>query len=303
MTTRQSECRQSRTTLCELLRNKGNRNVRYSDVVSLQRCRQPRQGTAAEAATACRDNRQQCRNHLLHPPSFYTQPTDSVRYLWTSIQQGEPYWGSREWHPITRYADVLHSLAVIPYTAPLPLSDGDNGERRSQARTVTYLLYHFNPFFMDREQETAQQTEDTKSTGTKRERRDSTISFRVSKTQREHIGRLADKCGMTLSDYVLARSYNYRPKARLTPRQEAVRDELIMARSDYARYTSMLNAMPQEERRAMFRNQTWMVGALQLLGRTAKVVTKLIDSHFSPNWIPETPQIQEQQKQKNSYDR
>ncbi len=40
------------------------------------------------------------------------------------------------------------TLAVIPYTAPLPLSDGDNGERRSQARTVTYLLYHFiNPLF------------------------------------------------------------------------------------------------------------------------------------------------------------
>ena len=110
---------------------------------------------------------------------------------------------------------------------------------------------------MDREQETAQQTEDTQSTEAKRERRDSAISFRVSKTQREHIGQLADKCGMTLSDYVLARSYNYRPKARLTPRQEAVRDELIMARSDYARYTSMLNAMPQEERRAMFRNQSW----------------------------------------------
>lgn len=133
---------------------------------------------------------------------------------------------------------------------PCHCPTGTMGNAGSQARTVTYLLYHFNPFFMDREQETAQQTEDTKSTGTKRERCDSTISFRVSKTQREHIGRLADKCGMTLSDYVLARSYNYRPKARLTPRQEAVRDELIMARSDYARYTSMLNAMPQEERRA-----------------------------------------------------
>lgn len=151
---------------------------------------------------------------------------------------------------------------------------------------------------MDREQETAQQTEDTKSTGTKRERRDSTISFRVSKTQREHIGRLADKCGMTLSDYVLARSYNYRPKARLTPRQEAVRDELIMARSDYARYTSMLNAMPQDERRAMFRNQTWMVGALQLLGRTAEAITKIIDRHFAPNRIPESPKIQEQTETK-----
>lgn len=49
---------------------------------------------------------------------------------------------------ITRYADVLHSLAVIPYTALLPLSDGDNGERRSQARTVICLLYHFYPSFL-----------------------------------------------------------------------------------------------------------------------------------------------------------
>ena len=151
---------------------------------------------------------------------------------------------------------------------------------------------------MNREQETAQNTEETKSTGTKRERRDSTISFRVSRTQREHIGRLADKCGMTLSDYVLARSYNYRLKARLTPRQEAVRDELIMARSDYARYTSMLGAMPQDKRRAMFRDQPWMVGALRRLGRTAEAVTRIIDLHFAPNRVPECPKIQGQTEAK-----
>ena len=201
---------------------------------------------------------------------------------------------SREWRSITRYADVLHSLTVIPYTALLPLSDRDNGERRSQARTVIALLYHFNHSFMNTEQKISQHTEDAQSIGTKHERRDSTISFRVGKTQREHIGRLADKCGMTLSDYVLARSYNYRPKARLTSRQEAVRDELVMARSDYARYTSMLNAMSQDERRMMFRNQSWMVGALQLLGRTAEKITKIIDRHFVPNRIPESPQIQKQ---------
>ncbi|UKI18510.1 MAG: hypothetical protein L6V80_03205 [Bacteroidales bacterium] len=68
-----------------------------------------------------------------------------------------------------------------------------------------------------------------------------------------------------------------------------IRDELIIARSDYARYTSMLNAMPQDERRAMFRNQTWMVGALQLLGRTAEAITKIIDRYFAPNQIPENP--------------
>lgn len=147
---------------------------------------------------------------------------------------------------------------------------------------------------MNTEQKISQHTEDAQSTGTKYERRDSTISFRVSKTQRKHIRRLADKCGMTLSDYVLARSYNYRPKARLTPKQEAVRDELIIVRSDYARYTSMLNAMPQDERRMMFRNQSWMVGALQLLGRTAEAITRIIGRHFAPNRIPESPQIQKQ---------
>lgn len=139
---------------------------------------------------------------------------------------------------------------------------------------------------------------DGKRSRSTREPRKTTISFRVSRTQREHIGRLADKCGMTLSDYVLARSYDYRPKARLTPEQEAVREELVMARSDYARYTSMLNAMPQDERRAMFRNQTWMVGALQLLGRTAETITKIIDRHFAPNRIPESPKIQEQTETK-----
>ena len=54
----------------------------------------------------------------------------------------------RKMSGVSRYADVLHSLTVIPYTALLPLSDGDNGERRSQARTVICLLYHFYPSFL-----------------------------------------------------------------------------------------------------------------------------------------------------------
>lgn len=173
-----------------------------------------------------------------------------------------------------------------------------NGERRSRARTVTNLLYHYNSPYMDKEQNTPQNNgnseSDDKQAKTVREPRCTTISFRVSRTQREYIGRLADKCGMTLSDYVLARSYDYRPKSRLTPEQEAVRDELISARSDYARYTSMLNGMSQNERRAMFRNQTWMIGALQLLGRTAEAITRIIDRCFAPNRVPENPKIQEQ---------
>ena len=119
-------------------------------------------------------------------------------------------------------------------------------------------------------------------------RRRSTMSFRVSKSQREKIEKLAGQCGMNRSEYLLSRAYGYKPKARLTPAQVAVRDQLIIARSDYAKYTSMLNAMPQTERMAMFRNQPWMIEALWRLGRMAELITDIINRYFFPNRVPGT---------------
>lgn len=138
--------------------------------------------------------------------------------------------------------------------------------------------------------------EDTENKKKKvKEKRDSTISFRVSRSQRERITGLAGECGMRLSDYVLSRAYGYEPKARLTPEQEAVREQLVIARSDYAKYTSMLNAMPQDERRAMFRNQPWMIEALRLLGKTADRITRLIKKHFAPNRTPAVKMVEVQE--------
>lgn len=119
-------------------------------------------------------------------------------------------------------------------------------------------------------------------------RRRSTMSFRVSKSQRKRIEGLVAQCGMNRSEYLLSRAYGYKPKARLTFAQTKVRDELIIARSNYAKYTSMLNAMPQHERMAMFRNQPWMTEALGRLRRTADLITEIINRCFSPNRIPGT---------------
>lgn len=119
-------------------------------------------------------------------------------------------------------------------------------------------------------------------------RRRSTMSFRVSESQRKRIEGLAVQCGMNRSDYLLSRACGYEPKSRLTPVQTAVRDQLIIARSDYAKYTSMLNAMPQHERMAMFRNQPWMTEALGRLRRTADLITEIINRYFSQNRIPGT---------------
>lgn len=119
-------------------------------------------------------------------------------------------------------------------------------------------------------------------------RRRSAMSFRVSKSQREKIENLAAQCGMNRSEYLLSRAYGYKPKARLTFAQTKVRDELIIARSDYTKYTSMLNAMPQHERMAMFRNQPWMTEALVRLHRTSELITDIINRYFSPNRVPGT---------------
>ncbi len=149
----------------------------------------------------------------------------------------------------------------------------------------------------DRITDAAVNAEDTENKKEKvKEKRDSTISFRVSKSQRKKITSIANECGMSLSDYVLSRAYGYEPKVRLTPEQEAVREQLVIARSDYAKYTSMLNAMSQDERRAMFRNQPWMIGALRLLGKTADMITRLIKKHFAPNRIPAVKNMTVQQE-------
>ena len=83
----------------------------------------------------------------------------------------------------------------------------------------------------DRTTDAAGSAEDTENKKKKvKEKRDSTISFRVSKSQREKITSIANECGMSLSDYVLSRAYGYEPKVRLTPEQEAVREQLVIAR-------------------------------------------------------------------------
>ena len=188
------------------------------------------------------------------------------------------------------------SLAVVPQS---------NGERRSQARTDTCYNIPKLPLMkteqnlsgnIDPVEITANVTDAAKDATDVddnaeckkkvKEKRDSTISFRVSRSQREKITDLADECGMNLSDYVLSRAYGYEPKIRLTPKQEAIREQLVIARSDYAKYTSMLNTMSQDERRAMFHNQPWMIDTLRLLGKTADRITRLIKKYFAPNRIP-----------------
>lgn len=91
---------------------------------------------------------------------------------------------------------------------------------------------------------------------------------------------------MTVSSYVLARSFNYKPKARLTARQEAVMETLIGCRSDLVNYASALRGMNPEKRRQMFNSYPFMLEWLKELGRLAERITDVLDKVRFPTACP-----------------
>ena len=113
------------------------------------------------------------------------------------------------------------------------------------------------------------------------------IGAKVTVEQKQYIRRLAAECGMTVSSYVLARAFNYRPKARLTARQEAVMETLIGCRSDLVNYTSALRGMNPEKRRQMFNSYPFMLEWLKELGRLAERVTDVLDKVRFSNRLPD----------------
>ena len=70
------------------------------------------------------------------------------------------------------------------------------------------------------------------------------VGAKVTPMQRETIRTLAARCGMTVSDYLLARSHDYEPKHRLTSRQTDALATLNNCRSDIINYTSALRGCP-----------------------------------------------------------
>ena len=113
------------------------------------------------------------------------------------------------------------------------------------------------------------------------------VGAKVTPMQRETIRTLAARCGMTVSDYLLARSHNYEPKHRLTSRQTDALATLNNCRSDIINYTSALRGVSAARRRELFNDHPYMLGWLNELRRLAKRITTVLDELRQPNAIPE----------------
>lgn len=132
------------------------------------------------------------------------------------------------------------------------------------------------------------------SLGSSNETRCVFIGAKVTPRQKEHIKSLAAQCGMTVSDYLLTRAYNYQPQARLTKEEAALLQNLDNCRSDLVKYTSALHGMSTKQRVAMFNQIPFMVGWLKELGNVAENVCQFLNAVKEKNKIPSNPKSEEE---------
>lgn len=119
------------------------------------------------------------------------------------------------------------------------------------------------------------------------------IGAKVTPSQKEYIKSQAAQCGMTVSDYLLARAYNYHPKARLTKEEAILLQNLDNCRSDLVKYTSALHGMSTTQRMAMFNQIPFMVGWLKEFGNVAESVCRFLNAAKEQNKIPSNDKSEE----------
>lgn len=112
------------------------------------------------------------------------------------------------------------------------------------------------------------------------------VVAKVTESQRDHIRKMADKCGMTVSDYILARSYSYEPKARMTEDEVKVLQNLDNCRADLVNYTSALRGMDSKKRKEMFHNNLFMLGWIKELGRLSRRIEDILNKAKASNRLP-----------------
>ena len=132
-----------------------------------------------------------------------------------------------------------------------------------------------------------------KSSTTTSETRSVFIGAKVTPKQKEYIKSQAAQCGMTVSDYLLARAYNYHPKARLTKEEAMLLQNLDDCRSDLVKYTSALHGMSTKQRMAMFNQIPFMVGWLKELGNVAESICQFLNAAKEQNKIPSNDKSEE----------
>lgn len=120
------------------------------------------------------------------------------------------------------------------------------------------------------------------------------IGAKVTPRQKEEIRARAQQCGMTVSNYLLARAYGYTPRARLTRKEAALLQELDGCRSDLVKYTSALQGMSTSQRLTLFNQVPFMAGWFHKLRSITKAVSDFLTAVREQNRVTSAPKSEEE---------
>ena len=120
------------------------------------------------------------------------------------------------------------------------------------------------------------------------------IGAKVTPRQKEEIRARAQQCGMTVSNYLLARAYGYTPRARLTRKEAALLQELDGCRSDLVKYTSALQGMSTSQRLTLFNQVPFMAGWFHKVRSITKAVSDFLTAVREQNRVPSAPKSEEE---------
>lgn len=118
------------------------------------------------------------------------------------------------------------------------------------------------------------------------EKRTEILNAKVTASQKERICETARKCGMSTSDFILARCFNYRPKLRLTPEQEELLKPLVEVRADLRHFFAAYKGMPQKERNILLQTAPEVYEWVAILAEMGNEINDVLKSLQARNELP-----------------
>lgn len=117
-------------------------------------------------------------------------------------------------------------------------------------------------------------------------RRDKVVVTKVTAQELSRIKSNAEQCGMTRSDFIRARSLNYRPRQRLSDREVDGLRQLAACRTDMVNFANALHGLSDDEKIRLFRHQPTMLEWYEKVAQVTDHVTDFLQSAQKANSYP-----------------
>lgn len=117
-------------------------------------------------------------------------------------------------------------------------------------------------------------------------KRDKVIVTKVTEQELLQIKSTAAQCGMTRSDFIRARSLNYKPRQRLSNVELNGLKQLAACRMDMVNFANALHGLNDNEKVRLFRHQPTMLEWYEKVAQVTDHVTDFLQSAQTMNCYP-----------------